>query len=91
MIRCSISSSRPGCWCTSHVVAAVRLTIVSTEAEAEVLCGLLRGAEIECAYRWIDVAAGTWTGTLASAGPSEILVDEAELVAARELAGVGEA
>ena len=53
--------------------------------------GLLRGAEIECAYRWIDVAAGAWTGTLASAGPIEILVDEAELVAARELAEVGEA
>ena len=63
----------------------VTLTVVHDEAEAEMVCGLLRSNGIECSYRKTDVAAGAWTGGFARGGPIEILVNEADLVAARGL------
>ena len=62
------------------------LTIVHDEAEAELLCGLLRANGIECGYRKTDVAAGAWTSGFATGGPIEVLVGEADLATARELA-----
>jgi hypothetical protein len=63
---------------------SVVLTVVSGEPEAEVVCGLLRSAGIECAYRdtqAIDSPLEDFT----AAGPREILVRAADLEAAREL------
>jgi Putative prokaryotic signal transducing protein len=62
----------------------VVLTVVSGESEAEVVCGLLRSAGIECAYRDTDAIESSVEDFIA-AGPREILVQEADLEAAKEL------
>jgi hypothetical protein len=62
----------------------VVLTVVSEEPEAEILCGLLRSAGIDCDYRdtpAIDSPLEDFT----AAGPREILVRPADLDAARAL------
>jgi len=64
----------------------VVVTVVSGEPEAEVVCGLLRSAGIDCAYR--DTEAIDSQGALEDftpSGPREILVRESDLEAAREL------
>jgi hypothetical protein len=68
-------------------VPAVRLTIVSDEMAAELLCGRLRSSGIACSYRKTDVAAGagTYGGGFSIAGPTEVLVDETDLQKARKL------
>jgi hypothetical protein len=68
-------------------MSAVVLTVVGDEMEAEALCGLLRTSEIKCAYRRSDMSAGagTYGGGFAIAGPTEVLVDESDLNAARKL------
>lgn len=62
----------------------VVLTVVPTETEAELLCGLLGANGIECAYRDTDAIDSTIEDFIA-AGPREVLVHEADLEAAREL------
>jgi hypothetical protein len=62
----------------------VVLTTVSTEPEAEVLCGLLRSAGIDCAYRDTE-AIDSPLEDFTAAGPREILVHPEDLEAAREL------
>ena len=62
----------------------VVLTVVSGEPEAEVVCGLLRSAGIDCAYRDTEVIDSPLEDFTAS-GPREILVRESDLDAAREL------
>jgi hypothetical protein len=62
----------------------VVLTVVSGEQEAEVLCGLLRSAGIDCAYRDTE-AIDSPLEDFIEAGPREILVPEADLGAARAL------
>jgi Putative prokaryotic signal transducing protein len=60
----------------------VVLTVVSDGPEADVVCGLLRSAGIDCTYRdteAIDSALEDFT----AAGPREILVPEADLEAAK--------
>lgn len=62
----------------------VVLTVVSDAPEADVVCGLLRSAGIDCAYRdtqAIDSALEDFT----AAGPREILVRESDLEAAQAL------
>jgi Putative prokaryotic signal transducing protein len=72
-------------------MSVVRLTVVSNELEAEMLCSLLRTAGIACGQRKTDWAAGASDGSPSAVGPREVLVDDADLEAAREiLAGVGE-
>ena len=64
--------------------ANVVVTVVSGEPEAEIVCGLLRSAGIECAYRdtqAIDSPLEDFT----AAGPREIVVRAADLEAAKEL------
>jgi hypothetical protein len=62
----------------------VVVTVVSGETEAELACGLLRSAGIECGYR--DTAAiDSPLEDFAPAGPREILVREADLEDARSL------
>ena len=60
------------------------LTVVSSETEAEVLCGLLRANGIECAFRETESIDSPLEDFIAS-GPQEILVSEADLADARTL------
>jgi hypothetical protein len=68
-------------------MGSVTLTVVGDEMEAEALCGLLRTNGIKCNYRRTDMSAGagTYGGGFAIAGPTEVLVDQADLAAARKL------
>jgi hypothetical protein len=61
---------------------SVVLTVVSGEPEADIVCGLLRSAGIECSYRDTDTIELSLEDFIA-AGPREILVREADLEAAR--------
>jgi hypothetical protein len=66
---------------------AVKLTVVGNEMEAEMLCGLLRSHGIACNHRKSDSAAAisAESGGFAMAGPTEVLVHEHDLEAARRL------
>jgi Putative prokaryotic signal transducing protein len=66
-------------------MALVRLTVVANEVDAELVCGLLRSNGIACDFRSTDTAAGARDGAAGPVGPREIVVDEADLDAAREL------
>jgi hypothetical protein len=66
----------------------VVVTVVSSEAEAEVACGLLRSAGIECGYRDTEAIDSPIEEFIAS-GPREIVVHASDLAAARELLAVG--
>jgi hypothetical protein len=63
---------------------AVVLTVVSSESEAEVLCGLLRSNGIDCAHRDTDEIDSSVEDFIA-AGPQEVLVRERDLTTAKEL------
>jgi hypothetical protein len=69
-------------------MAMVPLTVVSSEQEAEVVCGLLRANGIECDARRTE-AAGALTAVLVTGGPTEIAVDDRDLERARELLAAG--
>jgi hypothetical protein len=60
----------------------VRLTVVSGQAEADIICSLLRVNGISCEVRGTDIAL---PGAGGSGGWREILVHEDQLEAAREL------
>ncbi len=62
----------------------VVLTLVSGAPEADVVCGLLRSAGIDCAYRDTE-AIDSSLEEFTAAGPREILVRASDLEAAREL------
>ena len=62
----------------------VVVTVVSDESEADVVCGLLRSAGIECAYRETQ-AIDSLIEDFTPAGPREILVRASDIDAAREL------
>ena len=61
----------------------MRLTVVGSQEEAEIVCGLIRSAGIECAHRNVDAPSAVG-GTSMWA---EVLVHERDLEAARELLG----
>ena len=58
--------------------------VVATEQEAEIICGLLRSAGIECLPRQTNVGAGASDG-LTVTGPYEVVVRAEDLEAAREV------
>jgi putative signal transducing protein len=62
----------------------VVVKVVSDEPEAEVVCGLLRSAGIECGYRDTE-AIDSQLEDFTAAGPREILVHPSDLEAARAL------
>jgi hypothetical protein len=62
----------------------VVLTVVSGAPEADLVCGLLRSAGIDCDYRDTD-AIDSSLEEFTAAGPREILVRASDLDAAREL------
>ena len=63
--------------------------VVSGEPEAEVVCGLLRSAGIECGYRDTEAVDSQLEEFIAS-GPREIIVHRSDLEAARALVGEAE-
>jgi hypothetical protein len=67
----------------------VVVKVVSDEPEAEVVCGLLRSAGIECGYRDTE-AIDSSLEDFTAAGPREILVHRADVQAARALLGEDE-
>ena len=60
------------------------MTVVTGAPEAEVVCGLLRSAGIECAYRDTE-AIDSLLEDFTAAGSQEILVHAADLEDAKEL------
>jgi hypothetical protein len=62
----------------------VVVTVVPSEMEAEMACGLLRSAGIECGYRDTEAIDSPLEDFIA-AGPREILVHPDDLEAAKEL------
>jgi hypothetical protein len=62
----------------------VVLTVVSGEQEAELVCGLLRSAGIECGHRDTDAIDSSLEDFM-QAGAQEILVHPSDLGAAKEL------
>jgi hypothetical protein len=62
----------------------VVLTVVGSGPEADIACGLLRSAGIECAYRDTEAIDSPLEDFTAD-GPREILVHPSDLDAAREL------
>ena len=66
------------------------VTVVSGEPEAEVVCGLLRSAGIKCGYRDTEAIDSPLEDFMA-AGAQEILVEESDLEAAKELLAAPEA
>jgi hypothetical protein len=62
----------------------VVVKVVSGEPEADLVCGLLRTAGIDCAYRDTE-AIDSPLEDFTAAGPREILVRESDAEAARAL------
>jgi hypothetical protein len=62
----------------------VVVTVVSSESEADVVCGLLRSSGIECEHRDTDAIDSPLEDFIA-AGQQEILVHASDLEAAKEL------
>jgi hypothetical protein len=62
----------------------VRVTIVPNEPSADVVCTFLRAEGIRCGHRVTNMGAGSWDGVPNAGGAREIMVDRADLVAARE-------
>ena len=62
----------------------VVLAVVSGQSEAEVVCGLLRSAGIECAYRDTEAIDSSLEDFMA-AGSREVLVRDSDLEDAKEL------
>ena len=57
--------------------------VVRSEAEAELLCGLLRSSGIRCMHRPTNQAAGAMDGATSSFGSREVVVNAADAEAAR--------
>jgi hypothetical protein len=66
-----------------------RVTVVSNDAEAEMLCGLLRLEGIKCYFRKTNYGAGSTDGMLSSFGPTEIVVGASDLERAHEVLDSG--
>lgn len=62
----------------------ISLTVVQNEAEANVICGMLRANGIACGYEQTNFGAGAADG-FPRGGPVEIFVGEADAQKAREL------
>jgi hypothetical protein len=76
--------SEGGSGVSNEPAEGVVLTVVSSGPEADVVCGLLRSAGIECAYRDTEAIDSSLEDFTAD-GPREILVHASDLDAAREL------
>ncbi|TML29390.1 MAG: DUF2007 domain-containing protein [Actinobacteria bacterium] len=61
----------------------IPLTIVRNEAEAELLCALLRTEGIDCQHRSTNFGVGSMDGL--PGGAREVVVDQEKLERAQEL------
>jgi hypothetical protein len=61
----------------------VHLTVVPREAEAELLCALLRTEGIECEHRPTNFGVGSMDGL--AGGAREVVVEEDKLARAQEI------
>ena len=61
----------------------VRAMIAPNEVAADVVCTFLRAEGILCNHRVTNLGAGSWDGVPNAGGPREVLVDPADLDAAR--------
>jgi hypothetical protein len=62
----------------------VVVKVVADETEAQIACGLLRSAGIDCEYRETDAIDSPFED-FSAVGPREIIVDEADLDDAKVL------
>jgi hypothetical protein len=62
----------------------VPVEVTGSEAEAEMLCGLLRTAGIRCMHRLTNRGAGAFEG-MPMGGPREVVVRPEDLESAREV------
>jgi hypothetical protein len=62
----------------------VVVEVVRTEPEAELMCSLLRSADIRCAFRQTNVGAGASDG-MPVGGPYAVIVRSDDLSTAREV------
>jgi hypothetical protein len=69
---------------TSRADQFVVVEVASNEPEAELLCSLLRSADMDCLPRLTNSGAGAGDG-LGTAGSHEILVRARDAQAAREI------
>ena len=60
----------------------VVVKVVSGETEADIVCGLLRSAGLECGYRDTEAIDGPFEG-LSESGPREVFVLKSDLAAAQ--------
>ena len=60
----------------------VVVKVVSGEGEAEIVCGLLRSAGLECGYRDTAAIDGPFED-LTESGPREVFVQKSDLAAAQ--------
>lgn len=67
---------------TMPMTLGVRLTVVASQGEADLICSLLRAEGIKCTERMADSIES-------SGGWREILVLESDLASARELLAPG--
>ena len=68
-----------------------RATVVGSEIEAEMLCALLRTANIRCFHRKTDFGVGAIDAAMSSGfGSTEILVAVSDLERAREVLESGD-
>jgi Putative prokaryotic signal transducing protein len=65
----------------AHVVIAV----VRDEMEADMVCGMLAANGIRGWYQKTNVGAAIWTGTMATIGPIQVLVNDRDGEEARRL------
>ena len=65
-------------------MSATVLTVVGSEGEAEIVCGMLRGAGIQSAHRPTNTTAAIGAARMFG-GWREVLVDEADSERARAL------
>ncbi len=63
----------------------VVVTIAPNEVAADLVCSFLREQGIRCAHRVTNIGAGSWDGVPNAGGAREVLVDPADLAAAREV------
>jgi hypothetical protein len=68
---------------TANEVRVVSLTVVRTEAEAAVVCGMLRANGIPCSYRQTSFGAAAMDGM--RGGQQAVLVSEENADRARAL------
>ena len=63
----------------------VVITVVPDEVEADMVCGMLAANGIRGWYQKTNAGAAIWTGTMATIGPVQVLVDETDVEDARRL------